>query len=311
MGARNLKRRFDNLDAADSIHLNRELEHVKAKTYDKKFPNLRAREFIPIDNSIDNATETITWYGYTQVGVAQLLASYADDLPRADVRGEKQSTSVFGLGASYGYNLQEVRASAKARSNLPDKKAGAARRAVEILIDKILAVGDSAAGLYGLLNQPNALAYTVAAGVSTATEWATKTPQEIVADMVGICEYIATTTNEVEKPNTLLLPRTQFVLISTTRFSDSSDKTILDWFKSVYPGIMVESWLRLDGAGEAGSDRMVAYSRDSDLLEGVIPQEFEQLDVEQRGLEFVVPCHARIGGVIAYYPLSIAYGDGI
>jgi len=38
---------------------------------------------------------------------------------------------------------------------------------------------------------------------------------------------------------------------------------------------------------------------------------FEQLPVQERGLEYVVPCHSRIGGVIIYYPLSQVFKRGI
>ena len=56
---------------------------------------------------------------------------------------------------------------------------------------------------------------------------------------------------------------------------------------------------------------MIAYRRDPDAFTLEIPQMFEQLPVQERGLEFVVPCHSRIGGVIIYYPLSMAIGEGI
>lgn len=56
---------------------------------------------------------------------------------------------------------------------------------------------------------------------------------------------------------------------------------------------------------------MVCYRRSPDALEAIVPQEFEQFPAQERGLEFVVPCHAKCGGVVLYYPLSMAYGDGI
>jgi hypothetical protein len=285
---------------------------VKSRTYDRKYPNLRSREFVPLDPEIDNAIETIRLRSYTQVGVAKLLASYSEDLPRADVKANEETFSVRGLGASYGYNLQEIRAAAKAGVALDAKKAAAARRAIEVQIDRILALGDTATGLKGLLNQTNALTYTVPAdGTGASALWTAKTPALIVRDMVGICEYIIAQTNEIEAPNMLLLPRAQYTLIRTTRFDTNSDKTILQWFQATYPSVMVDTWYRMKGAGAGATDRMMAYTMSPDHLQGSVPQEFEQLPVQERGLEFVVPCHARIGGVQAYYPMAIAYGDGI
>ena len=107
------------------------------------------------------------------------------------------------------------------------------------------------------------------------------------------------------------MPRAQLTLIKQTQKSIASDKTIYDWFTTNYPEVRLASWHRTKGAGVGGTDRMVAYSLNPDTLQGAVPQPFEQLPVQERGLEFIVPCHARVGGVFAYYPMAIAYGDGI
>lgn len=291
MRTKRVVRRMDNLDASENVFFSRALELVKTRTYDRKYPNLRAREFVPLDPEIDNAIETIRLRSYSQVGIARLLASYAEDLPRSDVLANEQTFGVKGIGTSYGYNLQEVRAANKAGTSLDAKKAAAARRATEVVIDRVLASGDAATGLTGLLNIPNALTYTVPAdGTGASALWINKTPALIVRDMVGICEYIVTQTAEVEAPNMLLLPRAQYTLIRTTRFDSNSDKTILDWFKAQYPGVAVEPWYKMLGAGAGGTQRMMAYSMTPDHLQGAVPQEFEQLPVQERGLEFIVPC---------------------
>lgn len=309
---------FNKLDASENAFLARSLEYVKARTYDIKFPALRAREFVPVNNEVDNAAQTVTYRQYSQVGMAKLIASYADDLPRSDVKATEFSIQIKSAGDSYGYNLQEIRAAARAGVDLDGKKAAAARRAMEVLFDRIIAKGDAATGMLGLLNQPNALTFTVPNGGGGQATWASKTPAEILKDMIDICEYVPTQTKEVEQVDVLLLPRAQFVKVATTRFSDSSDLTILEVFKRNYANgedgrsrITVERWDTLDGAGSGGADRMMAYKRDPEHLEAIIPQEFEQLPVEARNLEFVVNCHARIGGVLAYYPMSMVYGDGI
>lgn len=302
---------MDQLDAAENAFFGEQLEQIKAGTYDRKLPQFKARLFVPIDPTIDPATEVMKVRSYDMVGTARLLASYADDLPRSDVMASEQSISFKGIGASYGYSLFDVRAAAKAGVALDAKKAAAARRAVEAVIDRVLAKGDAATGLVGLLNQPNALAYSIPNGAGGSPLWTDKTPQEIVADLVGICEYIITQTNEVESPNLILIPRAHMTLIRTTQYSLASDKTILQWFRETYENIRIETWHRLTGSGDAGSDRMVAYTLSPDHLQGAIPQEFEQLPVQEKGLEFVIPCHARVGGVLLYYPLSMAYGDHI
>ncbi len=56
---------------------------------------------------------------------------------------------------------------------------------------------------------------------------------------------------------------------------------------------------------------MITYKRSPDKLTLELPQLFEQFAAQERNLEFVVPAHGRIGGVIIYYPLSVNIVEGI
>lgn len=303
--------RSDKFDAAENALLGRSFEQVKAETYDRKFPELKALRLVPLDASISPNAESMVVRSFDQVASARLLASYADDLPRADVFHATRTATFKGIGASYGWDLMEARRSVDDGIPLQTRKANAARRAIETTIDRVLAIGDTASGLVGLLNQPAALVYTVPNGGGGATEFSTKTPDEILADLTGLVEFMIETTNEVERPNMVLMPRPQLTLIRQTQKSNASDSTIYDWFRKNYPEIGLDSYYRLAGAGVGGADRMMAYRLDPDALQGAVPQPFEQLPVQERNLEFIVPCHARVGGVFAYYPMSIVYADGI
>lgn len=301
-----------NMDASESAFLSRELEHIRAKAYDKKYPELLARSFIPVDNSVPSGAQTVTYKQYDQVGIAKIISDYADDLPRADVFGNEFTSRIKGIGTSYGYSIQEVRAAQMAGTPLQQMKANAARRSAEVRIDQIAQTGDASHGLLGFLNQPNASVYTIPLGVAGFQAWTTKTPDEIVADLNGIANFIYASTNGVEVPDTIILPLEQYTLIATKRMGDGSDTTILDFFLEASPFIQtVAPWYAVNGAGAAGADRMVCYKRDPDALQLIISQEFEQLPPQAKNLEVVTPCHARCGGVVCYYPLTVAYGDGI
>jgi hypothetical protein len=47
----------------------------------------------------------------------------------------------------------------------------------------------------------------------------------------------------------------------------------------------------------------------NEILEGVVPIEFEQFPAQQEGLDFVTPCHARNGGIKVYQPKAMQYAD--
>ena len=61
----------------------------------------------------------------------------------------------------------------------------------------------------------------------------------------------------------------------------------------------------------SSADCMLVFNSSPDKLTLEIPQPFEQFPAQERNLEFVVPCHSRLGGVIIYYPISVNIVDGI
>ncbi len=301
-------------DAGESAFFSRQLEEIRGRTYDLKLIELKARMLIPVDNSVPPGADAVTYRQYTSSGLAKIIASYAADFPRADIYGKEFSVKPKGIGASYGYNVQEIRAAQMTGLPLEQRRANAARRAVEEKIDSIAQKGDSDYGLTGLLNQAAALVFTVPAGISGFTDWARKTPSEILADMNGATNNVVIQTKEVEHPDTMLLPISQYTLVATTPWSptNASNVTILEMFLKNTPWISeVEPWYALTGAGVGPSDRGMVYKRDPDHLMLVIPQEFEQFPPQPEGLEFKVRCHARCGGVQVFYPLSICYFDTI
>jgi hypothetical protein len=165
----------------------------------------------------------------------------------------------------------------------------------------------------GLANIPNAGSYTIPNGAGGNTVWSSKTALEILADMQAIENKIVVDTNENEIPDTMLMPLAQYQLVATLPMSVSIPTvTVLEYFLTTSQYVKnVDVWNKLAGAGAASADRLVAYRRDPEALELIVPQEFEQFAAQQEGLSWTVPCHARCAGVVAYYPLAISYGDGI
>lgn len=304
--------RFDNMDASESAFLARQLEQIKTQTYDRKFENLKARELVPVDHSINTGAEVWTYRQWDMVGMAKIIRDYATDLPRADVLAREFTQRIRSIATSYGYSVQEVRAAMFAGIPLEQKKANAARRMFEETVESIARTGDAANDLLGLLNQPNTNTYSVPNGSGGSPLWVNKISDEIAADLHGIANGIVSATREVEKPDTIGLPIAQYQAIATRRMSDGSDKTILQFFLETSPYIKtVFMWNALATAGSGSTTRMICYRRDPDALGLIIPQEFEMFPGQARNLEVVVPCHGRIGGVVMYYPLSMSYGDGI
>lgn len=319
-----MKAQYIHLDANESAFFERQLEHVKAQTYNVKYPELKAASgmVFEIDSSASNGDETITYQQYDQFGMAKIISDYADDLPRADVAGKEFTAKVRSIGSSYGYNVQEVRRAQRAGLPLQTRKSNAARRAVDSKIDRIAWYGDTDHGLYGLLNNPNITSQTAPTGVTTSNvTWiggSPKNSEEILEDMNKIVRDMIDLTKGMESPDTILLPVKQHAKIHQTRLDSGTDTTIAEFFLRNNPTvrrIMMINELKdvVDlPSGVAGpKDVMVALKTSVDTMALEVPQPFEQFDPEQRNLEFVVNCHARCGGLSIYYPLAVSVYEGI
>lgn len=308
-----------NLDANETAFFARELEFIKSRSYDVVYPELKAIQLIPVSTEAGSGAETITYQQFDQVGVAKIIANYADDLPRADIKGKEFTAKVRSIGDSYGYNVQEIRAAQMANRNLTQRKANAARRANDQLVDSLAWYGDVTHGLVGLLNNPNITAVEVQVGATTAKKkWAEKNPDEILLDLNDGVTDIIELTNGVEVPDTILIPIAQLALIQKTRLAAGTDTTILQFFLANNPSITRIEWVvqlkAVDPlpSGDTGpKDVMVVYQRNPDKLTLEIPQSYEQFPAQERNLEFVIPTHSRFGGVIIYYPLSVSVVEGI
>ena len=201
-------------------------------------------------------------------------------------------------------------------TGLDQRRANAARRAVEQVINNVAFEGDADSNLVGLFNHPHIPTGAVAAGVGGVT-WALKTPDEILTDINDLFGDIFETTKMKERGNTLLLPPSQWSFINSTARSANSDTTIAQYvatnspyLKSIDDIIPVNE---CDSTNNAllSTDAMVAYDRSPDKLQLEVPVELEFMPVQEKNLEFIIPGRARLGGLNVYYPLSLAIGTGI
>lgn len=300
------------IDAAESVFLERELESVRSQAYEVEYPELKWRMFVPVNSDPSPADNVYKYDVYDKVGQADVISNYADDLKRVDLTGSEVFQRMVSLGDAYGWNVQELRGAAKEGKNLPARKAAAARYFIENLLDEIMLEGRATEGLNGLFNLSGTETYTTPNGAGGDTEWDTKTPDEILADMHGISNRIHEQSNEVERPDTLILPTSRYGLVSTTKMGDGENISILQAFlaRDEHVRSVMKSY-RLETAGSGSSKRMVCYTRREDKVSGLMGQEFEQFPPQLRNLEVITNCHARTGGVIAPFPKSIAYGDNI
>lgn len=302
-----------NLDANENIFFARELEHIKSATFDVDYPDLLAEQMIPVSTEVDEGAASWTYEQYDHVGVAKLIANYADDLPRSDVKGTEHNQPVVGIGSSYGYNMQEVRAAKMAGKPLDAKRAKAARESDARKRDALACTGDTAANLKGFFNNSNVTELTAGSKTGGGTTWisATATADEILADLNSLYNRVRNDTKGVEKIDTIALPILQFQKINDMPRSSTSDTTVKEFWEKTHPGVKIVEWPKLDGAASDSSDLMIGYRKSADKVVMEIPMAFQQHAPQPKGLEFVVSCESRFGGVVFFKPLSACYMKGV
>lgn len=304
--------RFARLDSNESIFFARELETIKSRSYDVRYPTLRQREVIPLSFEGDPAAQTITYSQYDQVGMAAIVADYATDFRNVEISGKQFTAPVKSLGASFQYSIMEIRSAAKTGKPLTQSKANAARRAIMQLERDIAFWGDTASGLQGWLTNTNIPDVTLAHGA-----WLddAQTNANILADLNNLANSVIDTSKSVEVPNTMLLPIAYYTKLATTPRSDGSDMTILNYFLENTPFIESVDWLAelaaANSGGNLSDDTAIVYDRNPEKFTLEIPQEFETFAPELRGMAYKVAVHERCGGVIIPYPLSQAMTDDI
>ncbi len=299
---------FDSIEDA-SIFFARELDYIKSKSYDKIYPEFTALANFPITHEVPEGAESMTYYAYEKVGMAEIISNYASDLPRADVKGSPTTAFIKSIGTSYGYSMQDMRASRMAGKSLDVRKASAARYAADLKVNTIAWAGDKKHNLMGILSDGNNIPlYTVKNGESGKTSWKEKSAQEILDDINGMVGYQAKITKNVERADTLVIPPEQYIDISTRRLPNT-DTTVRKFLMDNAPYLKkIISAPEVSGdstdTNPYGVDLALMYTNDPEKFSLEIPMPFYQYAMQIRNLEVVVPCEERAAGIVMYYPLS-------
>ena len=287
------------------LFLERQLEFIRPQVFEVTYADIKYPTLLPVTSEAGPGAQTFTFRIMDSTGEFKLIADAADDLPRADISQVEKSINIRSFGGSFGYTVQELRAAQMANIALEQRRAQAVRRAYEEKVEDVALFGESSVGLAGFFNNSTV-------DVITANKWFTDsgtTAQEMLELLNYGVTGIINASQMKEQPDTILMAWNDYREISTRRNSDSSDVTVLEYFLRTNPYINnIEPINQLDKTKSGlTTNRMVVYKRDPGKVQLHIPQPLELFPPQQRGLEFIVPAHARVGGVALYYPKSAIY----
>ncbi len=322
-------------DAATSAFFLRDLTEVLGRTFDVKYPELKARSILPVFTGIDPAAEGYVWRQYDRVGAAKIVDSYGADMPSSEVVAQEFQSRCLSLGASYNYSIMDLRKARMAGIPLETRKALAARRAMEQALEQIAFFGvaqvpgtgasqalefvpasqntNDPMAMYGFTNYPG---LPVA---NTTNDWtlASTSVSTIIADLNTQLLKVITDTKGVHMVNAVIFPLSIWARLNmAARSTTFTEDTILQYFRKLHPEINFVEWsTMLETAGikqdtTTPGARIMFCERSEENFQLVIPQEFEQLPPQMVNMTFKILCHMRVGGLRVSYPKSCLALDG-
>jgi hypothetical protein len=292
--------------------------HIETQVYQIKYAEIQYPGLIPVDTSANPWATSVTYMSQDRAGSAAWQSGQARDVPFADVQHNINQTSVQMASIGYRYTLEEVMQARQISMDLPGDKARAARLASEEFVDRLALTGSTEKNYSGLFNYPTVPVVIAPNGASSSPLWSSKTTDEIIADLSAIIIGGFMATNTVAMADTVLIPWSRFLSISSKPRATGSDMSVMAWFRLNNPytartgvPLDIRGVRDLDTAGTSGAARVIAYRKSPDVLKLHFPMPLMFLPVQPVGLEYQVPGLFRLGGLDIRLPNEVRYYDGI
>ncbi len=228
-------------------------------------------------------------------------------------------------GMELKYTILELESAAKLGRPVDQQKYEGMQLKHQMDVDEQVYIGDTSTGDTGLVNNAAVTNVTnVPNGAQGSPTWASKSPDEILADVNAILTSVWQASAYAVMPNRLLIPPTQFGLISTAKVSAAGNMSILKYVQEnnllttsgkgkldIFP----LKWLVGAAVGgtvgtEDGHDRMIAYTKDKQRVRYPMTL-LQRTPIQYESIYHKTTYFCRLGVVEVVYPQTIGYADGL
>lgn len=292
-----------------------ELEQVATEAYNVPREDLRATTFVTRQGGVKEWAEAWIYSVFSKTGIAKFISDFAQDLPPVNSFLKKEAVIIKLLADSYSYSEEEVMAWLTGASgrDIDRERSIEAKRAIDEKVDSTILMGDTDASFTGLFNNPNVTGVTADSTIQAAA-----TLDDVVAIFQAGLDAIKANTKGPNgtatiKGDTFILPTADYNYLSTKKVADSGE-TYLDYLKRVFASQGVKNWWdheALEGIATSSTGRVVVYKNDPSVISYVLPIPFKQKPAQEKALSYLVPCYARMGGVVFKRIKAVAYINGV
>ncbi len=307
-----------NMDAADTIFFENQLQVMKNKIYEPENIIRKASQLIPTSYNTPAGAEVVAYRTMEGSQNGKVIANYATDFPTVSISGKLYTNPIVAYGNSFLITVQDIRA---ARLGNIDLSARLAKKALDSHLDwmnEVAFKGDPIAGLPGWVTNTLIPTAPVAGDTTEQKTWlwkSTNDPSKIVTDIMEIIAAPTLATRGNSKVDTVVMPMEQFLLIQGLRLGNTSDTTVLDYVTETSKafnnsGVKFEWANELDGAF-GGLDGMIAYRNNIDDFWQELPLQPTLYPPQQVKLTFENYMESRHGGTVVVEPKHQAIRTGI
>jgi hypothetical protein len=293
--------------------------HIEQQVYEVRYPDVTYDEILAVDTSAPEWAPIVAVQTADFRGKLEFAGPNSNDDNRADV-GYGFGTHPIQTGRlGYGYSLEEIQQAMLMGRDLSADKARAAMRAAEQGLNRLAYLGDDSAGYEGLFNNSGVSVDSAPGTISALAAAATNVAgaQAIVQFFQGALNTVyVDQTNTTFMPTHILLPPAQYAILASTILPFGGNMTILNYLQanllSGRQPVTIVPELSLRGAGAAGADRMMVYTRSMEAAKFHLPLGFRFLDpYRDSGTSWFIPGILRTGGTEVRVPAAHAYFDGV
>lgn len=297
----------EKLSDGETVFFARQLEAIEAESYDVLYPDLEARECFPMNSFGGEGATTLTFRSYDRVGSAQVINARATDLPKSDISGREYSIPVKSMGVAYDYDVDEIAAAKMTGMPLEARKAEAARRGYEELVNEISWNGQ--AGLRGFFSDENAVSRS-----AMSEQLNEMTPAQAAAALHSIVNNMYASTKKIHRPDFMWMPvALKMYLTSTPMSSTFPNETIMSYFLRTNEFInnmsQIKALNQLDAESNATGDFCIVIGtlntagKQTVRMRETMPLKF--LPVQLHGLVYEIPGRGRFAGVEVTYNAAV------
>lgn len=294
------------LDDATVGLFSRQLEDIEAEIDREETADLPFASglLVPLDEQNKPWAQTTTYRRVSRVGSWKLVRNYPTDIPMINVLTEEFTQRVFKWAAGYWYSDDDIEAAIRGEISIEQEDIAGVVETSKQKLNELIAFGDRSLGMHGFINHPDALRSFAPFALN-----ASSTPDECLAVLNDAVNSVVALTQQIEKPDTLLLDLITYQYLMTARMEgvqDSQTNTILKFFLETNPYIKnVQPVNELMGAGLDGLSVMIAYKRDRSKIKAKVMQPLTWKDMQRKGLGYERPAVMKYAGLSLRRPYSI------